>query len=65
MSTTFESWLPSQDHRQDGVGKLARFLAERGDNYSPGRRRTGEHKKWVDIISRQGKPEYMVSFNQA
>ena len=65
MSTTFQSWLSRQDHRQDDVGKLARFLADRGDNYTPGRRRTDEHKKWADIISWQGKPEYMVSFNQA
>jgi hypothetical protein len=65
MGLTFQSWLSDQDHRQDAVGQLARYLGDRGDNYLPGRRKMDEHKKWADIISWQGKPEYVISFNQA
>ncbi|MCB9446696.1 MAG: hypothetical protein H6669_20885 [Ardenticatenaceae bacterium] len=62
---TFRSWLLQQQSRADRVGKLARALSTVDYSHTPARRKDDEHKKWADIITRQGKPEHIQAFNRA
>jgi hypothetical protein len=65
MEMTFRSWLIQQQSRMDRVGKLARAISKVDANYTPPRRKNDEHKKWADIITRQGGPEHIRAFNRA
>jgi uncharacterized protein YozE (UPF0346 family) len=65
MDMTFRKWLLQQQKREDRVGKLARAVSTVDPNYIPPRRKHDEHKKWADIITRQGKPEHIQAFNRA
>jgi hypothetical protein len=65
METTFQDWLLQQLLRTDQVGKLARAISTADLSYTPSRRKDDEHKKWADIITRQGQPEHVLGFNRA
>ncbi len=65
MEITFQDWLLQQQSRADLVGNLARAVSTTDPHYTPTRRKNDEHKKWADIITRQGKPEYIQAFNGA
>lgn len=65
MDMTFQNWLLQQQSRTDRIGKLARAVNTVDHTYTPSRRKNDEHKKWADIITRQGKPEHIPAFNRA
>jgi uncharacterized protein YozE (UPF0346 family) len=65
VEMTFRNWLLEQQSRTDPVGKLARAISTVDHNYTPPRRKNDEHKKWADIITRQGQPEHVLAFNRA
>ena len=65
MEMTFRNWLSRQQSRMDRVGKLARAISTVDPSYTPSRRKNDEHKKWADIITRQGQPEHIQAFNRA
>ena len=63
----FKQWLDKQKDRQDGIGRLARALADiDGKKYPTSRRRRpDEHRKWASIVTRFGTPAHVQSFNKA
>ena len=65
MDTSFQNWLLQQQSRKDRVGSLARAVSTADLSYIPPRRKNDEHKKWADIITRQGQPEHIRAFNRA
>lgn len=65
MTTTFQDWILQQQSRMDEVGKLARAIRVADLSYTSSRRKDDEHKKWADIITRQGQPEHIRAFNGA
>ena len=65
MEITFQDWLFQQQSRADQVGNLARAISTADLRYTPSRRKEDEHKKWADIITRQGKSEHIRAFNGA
>ncbi len=66
MKTTFQQWLFNQKQRKDQIGKLARTMAIVDYKTIRSRRKKlDEHRKWAGIITRHGKPEHVVAFNQA
>jgi uncharacterized protein YozE (UPF0346 family) len=65
MAITFQEWLLQQQSRTDQVGMLARAISVADLSYTSSRRKDDEHKKWVEIIIRQGHPEQIQAFNEA
>jgi hypothetical protein len=62
----FKQWLDKQRDRQDGIGRLARALADIDTKKYPysRRRRPDEHRKWASIVTRFT-PAHVQSFNKA
>jgi hypothetical protein len=65
MKLTFKRWLSNQKERQDQIGKLARAMAEVDHSHVQTRRKSDEHKKWANIVTRYGEPEHVLAFNRA
>jgi len=65
MNLTFRSWLFKQTERQDQIGKLARAMAKLDASQVQLQQKRDEHKKWANIVTRHGKPEHVLAFNQA
>ena len=65
MNLTFKRWLFNQNERQDQIGKLARAMASLDSKYVQLQQKRDEHKKWANIVTRHGKPEHVIAFNQA
>lgn len=61
----FEEWLTGQHHREDSIGDLARVLSISNLAHKVSRRKSNEHKSWVDIILSIPEPGYIYVFNEA
>ena len=61
----FEQWLVDQQERKDLVGDLAHVLSMQNMERQSSRRKSDEHKKWVDVVISIQKPELVDIFNEA
>lgn len=62
---TFEKWLMNQQHRKDHIGDLARVPGMQNVEIKPSRRKSDEHKNWVDIVVNIPSPGHIEVFNEA
>jgi hypothetical protein len=65
MSLKFEKWLINQQLREDLIGDLARVLSMQSIDRKPFRRKSDEHKNWVEIVIGIAEPGYIAVFNEA
>jgi hypothetical protein len=65
MLLRFEEWLGDQQNRDDLVGDLARILNIKKADQKPSKRRSDEHKSWVDMVVEMTDPGYVPVFNEA
>jgi len=65
MLLRFEEWLFDQQYRDDLVGDLARVLSLQNIDRKPSRRKSDEHKNWVEIVIGISEPGYIAVFNEA
>lgn len=65
MLLRFEEWLGDQQNREDLTGDLARVLSILKSDKNPSRRKSDEHKSWVDIVVGITDPGYVPVFNDA
>jgi hypothetical protein len=61
----FEEWLFDQYNRDDLIGDLARVLSMQNIDRKPSRRKSDEHKNWVEIVIGIAEPGYIAVFNEA
>ena len=50
MILKFEKWLINQQYRDDLIGDLARVLSMQNIDRKLSRRKSDEHKNWVEIV---------------
>ena len=65
MILKFETWLINQQYREDLIGDLARVLSMQNTDYKSSRRKSDEHKNWVEIVVGIAEPGYIAVFNEA
>jgi hypothetical protein len=65
MILKFEKWLINQQYRDDLIGDLARVLSMQNIDRKLSRRKSDEHKNWVEIIVGIAEPGYIAVFNEA
>lgn len=65
MLLRFEEWLFDQQYRDDLIGDLARVLSMQNIDGKPSRRKSDEHKNWVEIVIGIAEPGYIAVFNEA
>jgi hypothetical protein len=65
MYLKFEEWLFDQQYRDDLIGDLARVLSMQNIDRKPSRRKSDEHKNWVEIVIGIAEPGYIAVFNEA
>lgn len=65
MLLIFEEWLFDQQYRDDLIGDLARVLSMQNIDREPSRRKSDEHKNWVEIVIAIAEPRYVAVFNEA
>jgi hypothetical protein len=65
MVLRFEEWLINQEYREDLIGDLARVLSMQNTDRKPARRKSDEHKNWVEIVIGIAEPGYIAVFNEA
>ena len=65
MLLRFEEWLFDQQYRDDLIGDLARVLSMQNIDRKPSRRKSDEHKNWVEIVIGIAEPGYIAVFNEA
>ena len=65
MILKFEKWLINQQYRDDLIGDLARILSMQKLEHKISRRKSDEHKNWVDIVIGIAEPGYIAAFNEA
>jgi hypothetical protein len=61
----FEEWLFDQHNRDDLIGDLARVLSMQNIDRKLSRRKSDEHKIWVEIVIGIAEPGYIAAFNEA
>lgn len=64
----FREWLKNQEERTDNIGALARLLVgieHEAKLTMSKRRKSDEHRYWVNIITRVDKPRFIPVFNVA
>jgi hypothetical protein len=65
MILKFEKWLINQQYRDDLIGDLARVLSMQNIDRKLSRRKSDEHKDWVEIVIGIAEPGYIAVFNEA
>jgi hypothetical protein len=65
MVLRFEEWLINQEYREDLIGDLARVLSMQNTDRKLARRKSDEHKNWVEIVIGIAEPGYIAVFNEA
>jgi hypothetical protein len=65
MVLRFEEWLINQEYREDLIGDLARVLSMQNTDRKLARRKSDEHKNWVEIVIGIAEPGYIAIFNEA
>ena len=65
MFQKFEEWLVDQQYREDLIGDLARLPVMQNSGQKISRRKSDEHKNWVDIVIGIAEPGYIPVFNDA
>ena len=65
MILKFEKWLINQQYRDDLIGDLARVLSMQNIDRKLSRRKSDEHKNWVEIVIGIAEPGYIAVFNEA
>jgi hypothetical protein len=61
----FEEWLIDQQYREDSIGDLARIPIMQKMNHSFPKRKSDEHKNWVEIVVQIAQPGWVFVFNDA
>lgn len=61
----FRGWLQKQIDREDRIGQLARFLADKEVKFSSRRRKPDEHRKWASTVTWYGNLAAVKAFNEA
>jgi hypothetical protein len=64
----FREWLKTKHQRQDNLGDLARLLVGKESEAKltmSKRRKSDEHRYWVNIITRINRPRLIPVFNVA
>jgi hypothetical protein len=65
MVLRFEDWLNDQQQREDLVGDLARSPSMQTNDLQFSKRKSDEHKTWVEIVIKLSDPRYIAIFNEA
>jgi hypothetical protein len=65
MVLRFEEWLTNQQYREDLIGDLARDPNMQKIDHKPSKRKSDEHKRWVNIVIGIADPGHIAVFNEA
>ena len=65
MLLKFGDWLTNQQNREDDIGYLARVLAVQEVQLNSSKRRSDEHRDWVDVVTKIDEPGHVFAFNEA